>query len=703
MWRGPLAVATVALLLVNAVGAHAQDSTIARLEPVIVESARGAHKSSHEVPAALSVLNPDSSRPGQRHLSLDETLALVPGLAVSNRNNPSQDPRISIRGFGARSAFGVRGIRVLRDGIPLTLPDGQTPVDYLDLEAVGRVEVLRGSAASLYGNAGGGVVDIRSSPSADVPVSAQARLWTGSFGSRRIVGKASGSLSSFRYQGNIAHSETDGFRDYSRQQVTNAFARAAIEGSGGVAAVQFLGMSMPEAENPGSLTAAQLAADPRMADPLSIRKRARKAVGQAQLGLTARRAGTRGELEASAYLGTRSLDNPLSFAVVDVERATSGASVRAGVPLTLVGFLQRLTGGAEVQLQNDMRRNFANCNDVPAPTAPTPSCPVLAAERGMLTLDQREIVSSVGAYLRNEITLGRRSLFTAAVRADRIRFEVRDHLIDAANPDDSGERTLGAVSPMVGLLMLTAPSHSLYANVSSAFETPTATELGNQPNGAAGINRDLQPQRSTTYETGAKGFFAAGLFRYEASVFHTSIIDELIPFDIPASNGRRFFRNAGRTSRRGVELGLGAVRGPLELAAAYTHANYRFTDFRVDTAQYAGNRIPGIPRQVFQASASLRTAVGSIVTEATVADRMFVNDTNSDSSAGYAVFNFRLNTGKSVGRSGAELTLGLQNVLDRRYASSVSVNAAAGKYFEPASTRAAYVGLTLSTASRREP
>src|SRR2546423_13028596 len=151
---------------------RAQDTATTKLEPVVVEVSRGARRSLLDLPFAVTVQTPDSSRPGQRHLNLDETLWLIPGLSVSNRNNPSQDPRISIRGFGARSAFGVRGIRVLRDGLPLTLPDGQTPVDYLDLESVGRVEVMRGSASSLYGNAGGGVVDIRTSDPLPVPVSA---------------------------------------------------------------------------------------------------------------------------------------------------------------------------------------------------------------------------------------------------------------------------------------------------------------------------------------------------------------------------------------------------------------------------------------------------------------------------------------------------------------------------------------------------
>src|SRR5207245_6784161 len=154
-----------------------------------------------ELPFAVTVQTPDSSRPGQRHLNLDETLWLIPGLSVSNRNNPSQDPRISIRGFGARSAFGVRGIRVLRDGIPLTLPDGQTPIDYLDLESVGRVEVLRGAAAAIYGNAAGGVIDLRSVAPPDVPLAVQARSWAGSSAMRRYVGLFGGSCGPASYEG----------------------------------------------------------------------------------------------------------------------------------------------------------------------------------------------------------------------------------------------------------------------------------------------------------------------------------------------------------------------------------------------------------------------------------------------------------------------------------------------------------------------
>jgi iron complex outermembrane receptor protein len=679
------------------VSIRAQDTTATRLAPVVIEVGRGTHGSPLDLPFAVSVQTPDSSRPGQRHLSLDETLWLIPGLSVSNRNNPSQDPRISIRGFGARSAFGVRGIRVLRDGIPLTLPDGQTPVDYMDLESVGRVEVMRGSASSLYGNAGGGVVDIRTSDPPPVPVSGEARLWSGSFGTRRIVGKAGGTASGVSYQGNVARTESDGYREFSRQRTTNGFGRVSLDAGGGSYALEWLGLKTPLAQNPGSLTRAQFDANPRMADPLSIRKAARKEVEQSQVGLTGRHGFTRADVEASLYAGTRSLSNPLTFAIVDVGRAISGGNVRATVPLSLLGTSQRVTAGTEMQLQNDLRLNYTNCNNIPPPTAPTATCPNPASERGTVTLNQRELISSFGSYLRDEMDFGERYTLTGAARADAVRFEVRDRLIGATNPDDSGRRLLHAVSPMVGLLARLTPLQSAYANISTAFETPTATELGNQPSGAAGINRELKPQRSLTYEVGMKGVSTTG-WQYNAAVFATRVQDELIPYDIPASGGRRYFRNAGRTSRRGVELGSGLTAGVLDLGGAYTYANYRFVDFTVDTAHYAGNRIPGIPRQTFQASAAVRSVMGTLVTEATFADRVFVNDANSEKSPGYGIVNARLVSIASMGPSAAEITLGVQNIFDRKYISSVNVNAAGGKFYEPGSQRSLYVGFSLTGA-----
>ena len=270
--RLAVVVATLAPLLPDGGGLRAQDTTTTRLEPVVVEVGRGTRRSLLELPFAVTVQTPDSTRPGQRHLSLDETLWLIPGLTVSNRNNPSQDPRISIRGFGARSAFGVRGIRVLRDGIPLTLPDGQTPVDYLDLESVGSVEVMRGSASSLYGNAGGGVIDIRSAGPPMAPVAAQVRSWFGDYGTRRVVANVGGSTDAVFYQANVGHTLADNFRLYSRQELTNGYLRVGANAGGTDFVLQGLGLDMPTAQNPGALTLAQLTANPRLPDSASVRK-----------------------------------------------------------------------------------------------------------------------------------------------------------------------------------------------------------------------------------------------------------------------------------------------------------------------------------------------------------------------------------------------------------------------------------------------
>src|SRR5690242_20116506 len=682
-WRDAFAIATSATAL-SPIVTLAQDTTATRLEPVVVEVSRGARRPLLDLPFSVSVQTPDSGRPGQRHLSLDETLLLIPGLTVSNRNNPSQDPRVSIRGFGARSAFGVRGIRVLRDGIPLTLPDGQTPVDYLDLESVGRVEVMRGSASSLYGNAGGGVIDLRTSAPPPLPVAVTGRMWQGAFNSRRYVGKLDGETAGFGYQGNVARTESDGYRDYSRQRSTNGFARLSYDDDNDAYGLEWLGVNTRIAQNPGALTRAQFEADPRSADPLSITKKARKAVTQSQVGITARRSAAFAELEGSAYVGTRHLDNPLTFGIVDLGRRISGGNVRATLPASVFGSDNRITVGSELQLQNDLRLNFTNCNNVPPLTAPTPTCPDINHERGSVTLNQREKVSSIGSYVRDEIDLGDVFALTAGARADAVRFRVEDMFITATNPDDSGERLLHAVSPMAGILAHLSDSHSAYFNVSTAFETPTATELGNQPSGAGGINRDLKPQRSLTYELGLKGVSAIGL-QYSTSLFATRVHDELIPFDVPSSAGRRFYRNAGRTSRRGIELGTSYDLRALQLGAAYTYANYRFVDIAVGTAQYAGNKIPGIPAHTLQASATLRTGLASLVTEVNLADKMFVDDPNSESAPGYGVVNTRLVSSALWRGSGAEVVVGAQNVFDRKYISSVSVNASGGKFYEPGS------------------
>lgn len=669
------------------------DSAVVRL-PAVVSVTREPARSTLTLPFALTVTRPDSSLPGQSHLFLDQALMLVPGAVVSNRFNPSQDARLSIRGFGARSAFGVRSVRVLRDGMPLTLPDGQTPVDVLDLETVGSTEVIRGAASSLYGNASGGVVDLRSAPFPVSPIAGEVRSWGGSDALRRLAALAGGTAGPLGYQAVVGHTSGEGARDYSRQRLTQGYLRAGATHGATEYSGQLLAYDMPLGENPGALTRAQLDSAPGMADPASVRKRARKAVRQLQGGVQARRA-TRagGELSAQLFAGTRALDNPLTFAIVGVDRLLGGASARVVQPLVIGGATNRVTLGADLQGMRDDRRNWANCNAVPTANA---SCPGAGnAERGALQLDQRERVTSVGAYARNEATVGALRL-SAGVRTDAVRFRVDDR--HTADEDDSGARTMQAVSPMVGAVLRLSPTHSLYASVATAFETPTTTELGNQPDGSAGVNQDLSPQRSTTYEAGVKGITAPGV-RYGLSAYRTTVRDELIPFEVPGGAGRTYFRNAGRTRREGVEAELSVVAGPVEAGASYAWSHFRFQSFTVNGAQLGGNAIPGVPEHVGQGSLTWRGARAFVVAEGIAKSRVWANDANTASAPGYVVVNLRAGLLPAAARAWLSPVVAVQNLFDRRYVSSVAINAsgaslAATKFYEPAAGRTWLIGLS---------
>lgn len=693
---GRVAATTIALLLGLAHSVLAQQDTVPqprdtvqRLAPVVTIT-RDTARSRLEVPFAVSASRPDSMRPGQRHVLLDETLFLIPGVTVANRNNPTQDPRLSVRGFGARAAFGVRSVRVLRDGMPLTLPDGQTPVDYLDLESVGRVEAFRGSAAALYGNASGGVIDLQSAPPPLDPFAVQARGWGGSFGFQRWTTTFGGTTEAVRYQGDVNYTDQDGFRAYSRQRVTSGYGKVDWRLGKTDMAVQFLGFDMPLAENPGALTRQRLDSAPEMADPASVAKRARKTVRQYQVGLQASRAIGRSQLTANLYGGSRDLYNPLTFAIVDLGRSSYGAGARAEIPARALGLAHRFTVGVDLQRQDDDRRNFANCNGGGDPA----DCPTPGEEQGALSLHQNEIVSSVGPYVRDELAFGERWRMDVGVRADVVKFEVRDHFF-ADGRDDSGSRTMDAVSPIIGVLARLTPLHSVYATVASAFETPTATELGNHPDGSAGLNPDLKPQFSTTYEVGLKGLLATRV-QYDLSLFDTEVRDELIPFEVPGGQGRTYYRNAGHTRRQGVEVGANTLVGSLELGATYSYSRFRFREFVVDGTDFVGKRIPGIPEQRAQVAATWHRGTFFATVEGLAQSRTFVDDANSASADSYTVVNLRTGATAAFGRPWLTPYFGVQNLFDRDYVGSVAVNATFGRYFEPAPPRTVYGGLTIA-------
>jgi iron complex outermembrane receptor protein len=661
---------------------------------VRVSVTRDAERPALDLPFALSRVDVAEARDGTRHANLTELLFAIPGLSVSTRFNPTQDPRLSIRGFGARAAFGIRGVRILRDGIPLTLADGQTAVDFLDIETVSTVEALRGSAGALYGNSSGGVVDFRT-PSAPA---AGGRVQLRSFSADGIVRgslHAAAATPYGRWQGTATRNYGEGPRDYASYSNTSYFADGRWSLGGAEWQAQLTRYDAPRALNPGALTAQELDTAYAAADPTNVRKHAAKQVRQTVVSLSAQRSLKAVDLSASLFGGARDLYNPQAFAIVAFDRATSGGGLRGQyehsgrVPL-------KLAGGVDVLAQRDDRENYENCAALAGAQRPISRCPT-AADQGVVTLNQRERVSSIGAYARGEAQATAQLAISATLRWDKTRFTVLNLRPATAGAAVAPSRSLGAVTPMIGFNWRPRQLASFYVNYAESFETPTTTELANQPDGQGGLNRELQPQHGRTYEAGAKGALWDRV-RYDVALYRVRTLDELIPFEIPNSNGRRYFRNAGATSRRGAELALNSDAGPIALGVTWSALRYLYDDYVVATTSFNGKRVPGVAPVTWSAHATTRTPWGVAAIEWQHAAKTTADDANANHADGYTLLNAR--AGLRWGdRFGVEPSVGIDNLLDRHYAANLVTNAARSRFYEPGTGRVVWVGLRLAAAT----
>jgi iron complex outermembrane receptor protein len=646
-------------------------------------------------PYALSVLGAPELQRGRPGFNLAEALVAVPGVQVDNRYNYALGERISVRGFGARAQFGVRGVRVLVDGIPATMPDGQTTLNHVDVSDLGRAEVVRGPASAVYGNASGGVLMLESERPPDAPLSERARALAGGDGLRRLqsttggrvaLGGAAGGAAD--YSLNVSRLTYSGHRAW--DDARNSYAALNAGVGGARTSLRVVGhVADYAAHNPGALSAALLRADPRRAyADNAVRWRAGEEGRHRQLGATLRQEVGAGELSLGAYALRRDLDNPIPQRVVALDRRASGLRASYALPFRAAGISARAVVGAEGDLQRDARRNFVN--DTGA--------------HGALTLDQLERVGASAGYAQLALDLSRRLALLGALRYDRTRFRVSDHFVTATDPDDSGERTMGAASPSVGASWRVGRGGSLYANYATAFETPTTTELANRPSGAGGFNPELKPQRTRSVEVGATAR-VAGLGSVQLALYRAGVRDALVPFEVPGAPGRQFFRNAGSAVHRGFEAGatLAPLRA-LTVRAAYTWTDARFDHYVVGTTSYDGHRVPGIAphrADVVLSWLAPRGLVAELETRYLSAVPVADADPAGSAAGAYALAGLRLTaTRAAIGGVTVAPYAGVTNLLDRAYVGSVTVNAFGGRYYEPGPRRTGYVGVEVGAPGR---
>ncbi len=692
MGRGGAVLALLAVLAAPRALAQAPAAAPTPVEGLTVTATR-IPQPGFDVPAAIDSLDARAISEGKAQVNLSESLGRVPGIVVQNRQNYAQDLQVSSRGFGARSTFGVRGVRLIADGIPATMPDGQGQAATFALASAERIEVLRGPFSSLYGNASGGVVQVFTADGPPDPMLALTAM-AGSYGTRKAGLLGGGQSGAINYLADLARFETDGYRDHSHALRDTANVKVAMPLAGGRLTLVANALHQPDTQDPLGLSRAQYEADPRQVDPAAILFDTRKSIRQSQLGAVHDVAITAADsLQARLYGGTRRVtqflgqtgDTPLgSGGVVDLDRSYGGVGLRWTHAFSMAGGAATLTAGMDLDQLEERRRGYVND----------------FGSQGALRRDEDDTVANTDFYAQGEWRFAPAWSASLGARRSRVEFESRDHYVTGANPDDSGSQSYSRTTPVAGIVFRASPQWNAYANAGEGFETPTFAELAYRPGGATGLNFALKPARSRHGEVGLKGRLDDGL-RVTAAIFRIDTRDEIVTNG--NAGGRTDFKNASRTRRDGLELSADSRLGAgFEASLAGTWLDARFTEaFTTGSPAVtvpSGNRLPGVPPVVVHGELVWRHAASGFHAGAEVhhAGRVFVNEANVDSAASYTVANLRVGIEGRVAGLLVRAFARVDNVTDRRYAGSVIVAEARGRYFEPAPERSFLVGFTAS-------
>jgi iron complex outermembrane recepter protein len=662
-----------------------------------------------DAPYAVTVIDRETLRNGGPQINLSEALSRVPGLVVANRSNYAQDLQISSRGFGARAGFGVRGIRLLADGIPASGPDGQGQVAQFDLAGAERVEVLRGPFSVLYGNSSGGVISLVSAPVKRFAVEGELDL--GSFGLQQLRGTVAAPLGGgFSLRASVSSLAIDGFRPHSAAQ--RELANARLGWQGGADTVTVLGSSFSQpAQDPLGLSRAQFDADPFQTTSQAITFDTRKLATQQQLGASWKHRfddSALRDLQLAAYDGRRSVTQWLAIpastqgvagtskhggGVIDFDRDFSGADLRLRFAWANVDLLL----GAAHDSQTDARRGYENFIG-------TGAGQVLGVT-GALRRDETNRARTTDVYAQGEVALGAGLTASAGLRSGRVKLSAEDFYVVAPNNgDDSGAVSYRYNNPVLGLRWQAQPGWQVYASVARGFESPTLGEMAYRADGTGGFNTALLPQTSRQAEVGSK-WRGAGIDA-DVTLFQAKVDDEIGV--ATNAGGRSAFQNVGRTLRRGVEVAGGWQPGAgwrTRLALTWLDATYQDNFLTCAAipcnaptlAVPAGNRVAGTQRSSGFAELAWRGAeAGEFGLELRAGGGTAVNDVNSDFATRYGVAGLRWAWGRDTGGgTRLETLLRLDNALNRRYAGSVIVNDANGRFFEAAAPRNFTLALRL--------
>lgn len=687
-------------------------ASFSELTPLVVTATRDT-RSIEEVPVPVSVADSTTIQSG-RTAGLHEVLRLTPGVIATSRYG-LDDVNLSIRGSGVRTTFGVRGVAVVVDGVPITEPDGQTRLDLVELGAARQVEVVRGPASALYGGtASGGVVNVISRGPAEsrgltlrgTGGSFGFRKYDGAFGAATAEGRAGVYLSG-------TWTESDGFRAHNRDVIKRTNLRAEWRPGARTRLGLEASSSDLDMKIPGNLTRTEYDATPFAAEPNTVTNNYGRRDIRWRSGLKLDQsfplAGREVEATAYGFYGGRELDHPI-FQVVDNGLHRTQAGARARIPLTDDATDPwRLTVGADYDKLFGSQMQFTNAG----------------GNRGAVQLDQAIDIPNVGVFSQLEGRIAPRVGLTLGGRWDRVEYGVVNHLVPArsASPDFTQFSPKGTLSYALG------SGGSLYGSVARGFDVPTLGEKTASADPTVGFNPALQPKRVWNYEVGVKSFVTRHLF-VDASVYRQAIRGELLPRQVAIGNQTvTVYDNAGRSRHWGAEVAATAtVSERVAVGASYTFSDFTLLDFTgtVVNAQgqnvvtdFAGKKLPGVPKHRVAAEVRVRPVDGlSLGMTAEYQSEIFVDNANTTSGTLYvrgfgpnapvaqipfgAVDGYGLiHLAASYRLRGQTLFVNVENLLDTRYVGSATLNSANGRFYSTGAGRYVAAGVTLSAFGGR--
>ncbi|MEP6886572.1 MAG: TonB-dependent receptor, partial [Gammaproteobacteria bacterium] len=710
MIRGQIAVSWGALLGLAAFASCAWGEVTPELSSIVVTATR-ISESSLDLPVSIDRVDEQTIHNGQLQVNLSESLITVPGVSVQSRQNYAQDLQMSIRGFGARSSFGVRGLRLYSDGIPGTMPDGQGQFSQFDLGSADHIEVLRGPFSALYGNSSGGVIAIFTQdgkPGRQVDGTAEY----GTFNTQRYAVKTGGDDGVFNYVVNAAHFQTDGYRFHSNAERNNfnSKLRMALSESAKLTFVANV-VTTPEVQDPLGLTRAQLAADPRQAGAGALLFNTRKSLEQQQIGLKFEdKWSDHDELSALLYIGHRATTQfqaiPVATqknaplypgGVIDLGRAYWGVDAHVTDSRELAGGPLQVVAGINYDDLAEARKGYLNFVGSQLGVA------------GAARRDEANHVYDFDQYVQAQWDPGARWRLIAGVRNNVVEFTSHGHIpiLDGA---DSSVR-YSAVNPVGGITFRASSAVNIYGSYGKGFETPTLNDVAYRSvdGSLPGLNLGLKPAHSNNYEVGIKA--AGDQVRANLAAFYIKTEDELSV--LQNSGGRTVSQNVGETNRRGLELGMDADWAGFTGRLAYTYiravvgqayatciaapcnplanpggplpANYKTVN--------SGSFLPAVPMNSLYAGLTWSYApLGfSTTIEALGRARIYVDDRNSDAAAGYWVTNLRAGFVQEMAHWRFSEFARLDNLANRSYVGSVIVNETNSRFFEAAPGRTAFI------------